>query len=70
VEDEKGDLFVCTESNGFYRIQLNRDEQPLFREARIDQLVDMQGRKVSSGQGSVCEWRGQMLFAGARRKIF
>ena len=67
VEDEKGDLFVSTESNGFYRIKLNRDGQPLFRDAHIDQLVDMQGRKVLSGQGAVCEWRGQMLFVGAGR---
>jgi hypothetical protein len=67
AEDEKGDLFVTTESNGFYRIQLNRDGQPLFRNARIEQLLDMQGLKVLSGQGSVCEWQGQMLFVAAGR---
>jgi len=67
VEDEKGDLFVSTESNGFYRIQLNRDGRTLFRDAQVDQLLDMQNRRVSSGQGSVCEWRRQMLFVGAGR---
>ncbi|HTD17169.1 MAG TPA: ATP-binding protein [Chthoniobacterales bacterium] len=67
VEDAKGALFVSTESDGFYRIRLNRDGRPLFRDARIDQLVDMQNQKVSSSQGSVCEWRGQILFVGAGR---
>jgi signal transduction histidine kinase/ActR/RegA family two-component response regulator len=67
AEDEKGDLFVSTESNGFYRIQLNRDGQPVFRGARVDPLLDIEDRKVASGQGSVCEWQGQMLFVGAGR---
>jgi signal transduction histidine kinase/ActR/RegA family two-component response regulator len=67
VEDGQGDLFVSTESNGFYGIHLNRDGQPLFRETRVDQLLDMEGRKLPSGQGSVCEWNGQMLFVGSGR---
>jgi len=29
--------------------------------------MDIQGRKVPSGQGSVCQWQGQMLFVGAGR---
>src|SRR5260221_88116 len=67
AEDEKGDLFLSTESNGLYRIQLNQGAHPLFRNARIEQLVDIQGRKVPSGQGSVCQWQDQMLFVGASR---
>src|SRR5258708_6862374 len=67
AEDEKGDLFLSTESNGLYRIQLNQGAHPLFRNARIEQLMDIQGRKVPSGQGSVCQWQDQMLFVGAGR---
>src|SRR5258707_786599 len=67
AEDEKGDLFLSTESNGLYRIQLNQGAQPLCRNARIEQLMDIQGRKVPSGQGSVCQWQDQMLFVGAGR---
>jgi hypothetical protein len=67
AEDEKGNLFVSTESNGFYRIQLNRNGQSLFRDARIEPLLDIEERRVPSGQGSVCAWHGQMLFVGAGR---
>ena len=67
AEDEKGDLFVSTESNGFYWIQLQRDGEPLFRNARIQELLDRQGRKVPSGQGSVSKWQGQMVFVGGGR---
>jgi signal transduction histidine kinase/ActR/RegA family two-component response regulator len=67
AEDEKGDLFLCTESNGFYRVHLNRGAQPLSSSARIERLFDLQGRAVPSGQGSVCQWQGQMLFVGAGR---
>jgi len=67
AEDENGDLFLCTESNGFYWVHLNRGAQPLFSGARIERLLDSQGRAVPSGQGSVCQWQGQMLFVGAGR---
>jgi signal transduction histidine kinase/CheY-like chemotaxis protein len=67
AEDAKGDLFLSTESNGLYRIQLTQSAHPLFRNARIEQLVDIGGRKVPSGQGSVCQWHGQMLFVAAGR---
>jgi signal transduction histidine kinase/CheY-like chemotaxis protein len=67
AEDEKGDLFLCTESNGFYWVHLNRGAQPLFSNARIERLLDSQGQAVPSGQGSVCQWQGQMLFVGAGR---
>jgi signal transduction histidine kinase/CheY-like chemotaxis protein len=67
AEDEKGDLFLCTESNGFYRVQLNKSVEPLFSNVRIERLLDIQDQKVPSGQGSVCQWQGQMLFVGADR---
>jgi signal transduction histidine kinase/CheY-like chemotaxis protein len=66
-QNERGDLFVCTESNGFYRIKLKDGAQPLFRDARIEQLLDLQNRKVPSGQGPIFKWEGQMLFVGADR---
>jgi signal transduction histidine kinase/CheY-like chemotaxis protein len=64
TEDEKGDLFLCTENEGFYRIQLKKGAQPLFREARVERLLDIQNKEVPSGDGSICRWRGQMLFVG------
>jgi signal transduction histidine kinase len=64
AEDEKGDLFVCTESDGFYRIQLKKGAEPLFRDARIERLLGNTNKKVPSGQGSILRWQGQMLFAG------
>jgi signal transduction histidine kinase/CheY-like chemotaxis protein len=67
AEDEKGDLLLSTESNGLYRIQLKPGAHPLFRDARIEQLTDIHGRKVPSGQGSVCQWQGETLFVGAGR---
>jgi len=68
AEDENGDLFLCTESNGFYRVQLDRGAQPLFRNARIERLVDnKENRNVPGGQAPVCLWKGQMLFIGTDR---
>jgi len=67
TEDEKGDLFLCTESNGFYWVHLTRGAQPLFRDARIERLVDTQGRSVASGQSPACQWKGQMLFVNSDR---
>jgi signal transduction histidine kinase/CheY-like chemotaxis protein len=67
AEDEKGDLFLCSESNGFYWIHLDRGAQPIFRNARIERLLDSQDQAVPSGQGSVCQWQGEMLFVGAGR---
>ncbi|HEX4201231.1 MAG TPA: histidine kinase dimerization/phospho-acceptor domain-containing protein, partial [Chthoniobacterales bacterium] len=67
AEDDNGDLFLCTESNGFYWVHLNRGAQPLFSSARIERLLDLQGRAVPSGQGSVCQWQGKMLFVCSGR---
>ena len=66
-EDEKGNLFICTESDGFYRIQLKEGAQPVFRDAGIDRLLDLQNRKVPSGQGPIVTWQGEILFTGADR---
>jgi signal transduction histidine kinase/outer membrane protein assembly factor BamB len=67
AEDENGDLFLSTESNGFYWVHLIRGAQPVFSGARVERLLDLQGRAVPSGQGSVCQWQGQMLFVGSGR---
>ena len=64
AEDEKGDLLLCAENEGFYRIQLKPGAQPLFRDAKIEQLLDTQNKKVPSGEGPICQWQGQMLFVG------
>src|SRR5260370_34197255 len=67
ADNERGDLFLCTENEGFYRIQLKKGTQPLFRDARVERLLDIQNKEVTSGDGTICRWRGQMLFVGDDR---
>jgi signal transduction histidine kinase len=64
ADNEKGDLFLCTENEGFYRIHLKKGAKPLSGDARVERLLDMQNKEVPSGDGSICQWRGQMLFVG------
>jgi signal transduction histidine kinase/CheY-like chemotaxis protein/ligand-binding sensor domain-containing protein len=67
AEDEQGDLFLWTGTGGFYRVEPDQGTQPLFRNARIQRLPDVENRKVPSGQGPICQWQGQMLFIGDDR---
>ncbi len=67
AEDENGDLFLCAENEGFYRVQLKKGAQPLFRDAKIERLLDTQNKKIPSGEGPICQWQGQMLFVGDDR---
>jgi signal transduction histidine kinase/ActR/RegA family two-component response regulator/streptogramin lyase len=64
AEDEHGDLFLCAENEGFYRVQLAKGAQPLFRDAKIERLLDAPNKKIPSGEGPICQWQGQMLFVG------
>jgi signal transduction histidine kinase/CheY-like chemotaxis protein len=66
-EDEKGDLFVSTETDGFYRVRLKQGTQTLFRDARVERLLDVENRKVPSGPGPIFKWRGETLFVGTDR---
>jgi signal transduction histidine kinase/CheY-like chemotaxis protein len=67
-DDENGNLFLCAENDGFYRIRPKEKEaQPLFRDARVERLLDVQNKEVPSGDGSICRWQGQMLFVGSDR---
>jgi len=67
TDDEEGDLLLCTENDGFYRIQLKKGAQPLFRDARVERLLDTQNKEVPSGEGNICQWHGQTLFIGDDR---
>jgi signal transduction histidine kinase/CheY-like chemotaxis protein len=67
IDDEKGDLFVCTENEGIYRIQLKKNAQPLFRDANVERLLDSHNKEVPSGNGQTCRWRRQTLFVGAEQ---
>jgi signal transduction histidine kinase/outer membrane protein assembly factor BamB/ActR/RegA family two-component response regulator len=67
AEDEQGDLFLWTGNGAFYRVELCKGAQPLFRDASIERLPDVQNRKVPSGDGPICQWQGQMLFIGDDR---
>jgi len=64
ADNEKGDLFLCTENEGFYRIRLKKGAKPVSGDARVERLLDIQNKEVPSGDGSICQWRGQMLFVG------
>jgi signal transduction histidine kinase/CheY-like chemotaxis protein/streptogramin lyase len=64
AEDEHGDLFLCAENEGFYRVQLRNGAQPLFRDAKIERLLDASNKKIPSGEGPICQWQGQTLFVG------
>jgi signal transduction histidine kinase/ActR/RegA family two-component response regulator len=64
AEDENGDLFLCSENEGFYRVQLKKGAQPLFSDAKIERLLDTQNKMMPSGEGPICQWQGQMLFVG------
>jgi signal transduction histidine kinase/CheY-like chemotaxis protein len=57
-----GDLFLSVENKGFYRIQLKKGAQSLFRDARVERLLDTQNQEVPSDEGTVCQWQGRMLF--------
>jgi hypothetical protein len=63
ADNEKGDLFLCTENKGFYRVQLQKGARPLLG-ARVERLLDMQNRGVVFGGATICQWQGQMLFVG------
>ncbi|MBV8213570.1 MAG: response regulator [Verrucomicrobia bacterium] len=64
ADNGTGDLFLCVENEGFYRIRLKKGAQPLFRDARVEPLRDSQEQAVPSGEGTVCQWQGRMLFIG------
>src|ERR1700733_14620229 len=64
AEDEHGDLFLCAENEGFYWVQLGKGAQPLFRDAKIERLLDAQNKRTPSGEGPICQWQGQLLFVG------
>jgi signal transduction histidine kinase/CheY-like chemotaxis protein len=57
-----GALFLSVENKGFYRVELKKGAEPLFRDARVERLLDIHDREVQSGEGNVCQWRGQVLF--------
>jgi signal transduction histidine kinase/CheY-like chemotaxis protein len=64
ADNGTGDLFLCGENEGFYRIRLRPGAQPLFRDARVERLLGPQNQEVPSGEGTVCQWQGRMLFIG------
>ncbi|MBV9878269.1 MAG: response regulator [Verrucomicrobia bacterium] len=67
AEDENGDLFLCAENEGFYRIQLKKGAEPLFRDAKIERLLAIPNNKPPIGEGPICRWQGQILFVGDDR---
>jgi signal transduction histidine kinase/CheY-like chemotaxis protein len=64
TEDEKGDLFLCAENEGFYRVQLKKGAEPLFRDAKIERLLAIHSSKMPFGEGPICRWQGEILFVG------
>jgi signal transduction histidine kinase/CheY-like chemotaxis protein len=64
AEDQNGDLFLCAENEGFYRVQLKKGAESLFRDAKIERLLAVTNNKVPFGEGPICRWRDQVLFVG------
>jgi signal transduction histidine kinase/CheY-like chemotaxis protein len=64
AEDENGDLFLCAENEGFYRVQLKRGAEPLFRDAKIERLLALPNNKIPYGEGPICQWQERILFVG------
>jgi signal transduction histidine kinase/ActR/RegA family two-component response regulator len=64
AEDKNGDLFLCAENEGFYRVQLKKGAEPLFRDAKIERLLAVPDNKTPIGEGPICQWQGQVLFVG------
>ncbi|MBV8815633.1 MAG: response regulator [Verrucomicrobia bacterium] len=67
AEDDNGDLFLCAENEGFYRVQLNKGAEPLFRDAKIERLSAMPNNQMPFGEGPICRWQGKILFVGDDR---
>jgi signal transduction histidine kinase/CheY-like chemotaxis protein len=64
AEDENGDLFLCAENEGFYRVRLKNGAENLFSDAKIERLLATTNHKMPSGEGPICQWQDQMLFVG------
>jgi signal transduction histidine kinase/ActR/RegA family two-component response regulator len=64
TEDENGDLFLCAENEGFYRVQLKKGAEPLFRDAKIERLSAIPNNQMPFGEGPICQWQGEILFVG------
>src|SRR6201988_4399141 len=52
--DEIGNLLLCTENNGFYRVKLAKDAPAAFQGAVVERLLDQENREVPSGNGVSC----------------
>jgi hypothetical protein len=65
--DEEGNLLVCTDNNGFYRLRLHKEAPGAFQSAVVERLSDQENREVPSGNGSICYWHGKLLLVGADR---
>lgn len=65
--DEEGNLIVCTDNNGFYRVRLAKEAPTAFQSATIERLSDQENREIPSGNGAICYWRGKVLLVGADR---
>ncbi|MBV9875455.1 MAG: response regulator [Verrucomicrobia bacterium] len=65
--DADGNLLVCTDNNGFYRVRLAKNASTAFQSAVVEPLLDREDTQVPSGNGSICFWRGKTLLVGADR---
>ena len=66
-QDEKGELFLRTQDDGFYRLRLERNIRPLFDGATVEPLLDTENHQIASATGSVSYWQGKVWFVGGGR---
>jgi signal transduction histidine kinase/CheY-like chemotaxis protein len=67
AEDKNGDLFLCAENEGFYRVQLKKGVESFFRDAKIERLLAIPNNEKPIGEGPICRWQGQILFVGDKQ---
>jgi signal transduction histidine kinase/CheY-like chemotaxis protein len=64
VEADDGDLFIFTENDGFYRVQLRKNAPLPFEGAKVEEILDPQNHRIASADRLMVHWQGKILFIG------
>jgi signal transduction histidine kinase/CheY-like chemotaxis protein len=67
IADKNGNLFISTENGGPYNVQLRNGAQPIFRDARVERVLDKQSKEAQISDGPIVKWQDQLLFVGDDR---
>jgi signal transduction histidine kinase/CheY-like chemotaxis protein/streptogramin lyase len=67
TDDKNGILFVSTEDGGPYCVQLRNGGPPIFRDARVERVLDTEKKEAQISDGSMVKWQDQLVFVGDDR---